>query len=56
MSIVCDPCPYQYPGNTIAVVLTVLVTIAALSAAYRIGKHVGYWMRVREEKFARGIK
>ena len=42
-------------GDMIAVVLTALVVTAGFGAAYRIGRHVGYWKRVDEERSARGI-
>lgn len=51
MMAACYPCY----GDIIAVVLTVLITLASMAAAYRIGRHVGYWRRVREEKSSRGI-
>lgn len=38
-----------------ACVLAVLLTLALVGAAYRVGRHVGYWSRVEYEKRARGI-
>ena len=35
---------------------TVAIVIAALRAAYGIGRRIGYWERVDEEKAARGIR
>lgn len=36
-------------------VLAVLLVLALVGAAYRIGRYVGYWSRVEYEKSARGI-
>lgn len=33
-----------------------ILQTAILTIAYHIGKHNGYWKRVEEEKFARGIR
>ena len=37
------------------IALGAILQSAILVVAYRIGKHNGYWKRVSEEKFARGI-
>lgn len=50
--------PYDRAGTSIlllACMLTALLVAGAIGAAYRIGRHVGYWKRVHEEKCARGI-
>lgn len=39
----------------LAVLLTALIVVGFIGAAYQIGYHAGYWRRVREEKSARGI-
>ena len=36
--------------------VALIVQVILLAVAYRIGKQNGYWKRVGEEKFARGIR
>jgi len=51
--------PYDRTGTSIlllACMLTALLVAGAIGAAYRIGRYVGYWKRVDEEKSARGIR
>lgn len=36
--------------------IALIAQAATLAAAYYIGKRNGYWKRVAEEKFARGIR
>lgn len=36
-------------------VLTALLVVVAIGTAHRVGRIIGYWERVREEKSARGV-
>ena len=51
-----EPCGHSVDAPLVmCCILTALLVVVAIGTAHRVGRIVGYWERVREEKCARGV-